>query len=398
MATSAGNHGEAAIPERQRLAEDSRRIRNWKRWGTYLAERQWGTVREDYSADGDVWSHFPHDHARSRAYRWGEDGLLGWCDRQGRLCFALALWNGHDPILKERLFGLAGSEGNHGEDVKEEYFYLDATPTHSYCKALYKYPQRAFPYVQLIEESRRRGREQPEYELADTGIFEGGRYFDVFVEYCKAGPEDTLIQVTAHNRGPEPAPLHLLPTLWFRNTWSWGRTGEGYGERPRISHAEQGGLLAEHPELLRYRLVLEPLPAARLRALFTDNETNVARLYGGKNKLPHVKDAFHEVVVRGKQDAVDPARRGTKAAFWCETTVPAGQAVVLRLRLCPEADLPKSPFGAGFGRTFARAVREADQYYNSLYPPELTDDERRLARQAAAGLLWSKQFFHYSVR
>jgi hypothetical protein len=397
MATNAGNHGEAT-PERQRLAEDARRIRNWKRWGTYLPERQWGTVREDYSADGDVWNHFPHDHARSRAYRWGEDGLLGWCDRQGRLCFALALWNGHDPILKERLFGLTGSEGNHGEDVKEEYFYLDATPTHSYCKALYKYPQRAFPYVQLIEENRRRGREQPEYELADTGIFEGGRYFDVFVEYCKAGPEDTLIQITAHNRGPEPAPLHLLPTLWFRNTWSWGRTGEGYSDRPRIQHAEQGGLLAEHQSLLRYRLVLESLSAVRLRTLFTDNETNLARLFGGKNKVPHVKDAFHELIVRGKQDAVDPARRGTKAAFWCEATVPAGQAVVLRLRLCPEADLPKSPFGAGFGKTLARAVREADQYYDGLYPPGLTDDERRIARQTAAGLLWSKQFFHYSVR
>jgi hypothetical protein len=246
--------------EDERLDEDARRVRNWKRWGPYLSERQWGTVREDYSAAGDSWSSFPHEEAPSRAYRWGEDGLLGITDRECRLCFALALWNGRDPILKERLFGLTGPQGNHGEDVKEQYFYLDATPTHSYLKALYKYPQAEFPYARLVEESRRRSRRESEVELLDTGVFDGERYFDVFVEYAKASPDDILVRLTVANRGPEPAALHVLPTLWFRNTWSWGRTSEGYGPKPRISHVGDATLLAEHETLGRFRLVCGPGP------------------------------------------------------------------------------------------------------------------------------------------
>ncbi|TMA85852.1 MAG: hypothetical protein E6J77_11580 [Deltaproteobacteria bacterium] len=242
---------QAKTLEERRLEEDARRERNWKRWGPYLAERQWGTVREDYSPDGTSWDYFPHDHARSRAYRWGEDGLLGLTDREGRLCFALALWNERDPILKERLFGLTGPEGNHGEDVKECYFYLDATPTHSYLKALYKYPQREYPYAWLVEENRRRGKNDAEFELVDTGVFDDGRYFDVTAEYAKASPEDLLVRVTLANRGPDAAPLHVLPTLWFRNTWSWGRTGEGYWPKPRLARAGDGTIVAEHASLGR---------------------------------------------------------------------------------------------------------------------------------------------------
>ncbi|HSS45618.1 MAG TPA: glucosidase, partial [Thermoanaerobaculia bacterium] len=271
--------------EAERLAEDASRKRNWKRWGPYLSERQWGTVREDYSADGSCWDYFPHDHARSRVYRWGEDGLLGICDREGRLGFALALWNGRDPILKERLFGLTGPEGNHGEDVKECYFFLDSPPTHSYMKALYKYPQAQFPYAWLLTENRRRTREDPEFELPDTGIFDENRYFDVFAEYAKASPDDIAIRITVCNRGPEAAPLTVLPTLWFRNTWSWGRTGEGYWPKPRIT-AQGQALLADHASLGRFRLESDRSPVDPL-FLFTENETNVARLFGGANPTPH---------------------------------------------------------------------------------------------------------------
>jgi hypothetical protein len=328
--------------EAARLAEDAARQRYWKRWGPYLSERQWGTVREDYSAHGNPWNYFPHEHARSRAYRWGEDGLLGICDAKCRLSFALALWNGRDPILKERLFGLTGPEGNHGEDVKECYFYLDATPTHSYLKALYKYPQLEFPYAQLVEENARRGSRDPEFELLDTGVFDERRYFDVFAEYAKAGPEDILIRLTIENRGPDAAPLRLLPTLWFRNTWSWGREGEGHHAKPRLFAAGDGRAVeAEHETLGRYRLEIEAAddaPAPGL--LFTENETNAARLFGAANPGPCVKDAFHEAVVHGRDDAVNPARTGTKAAFDYTLEVPAGGKRVVRLRLFRAEDEP----------------------------------------------------------
>src|SRR5581483_6333159 len=274
-------------PESRRLERDARRAENWKRWGPYLAERQWGTVREDYSADGTVWDYLPHDHARSRAYRWGEDGIAGISDRHQFICFALALWNGRDPILKERLFGLTGPEGNHGEDVKECYFYLDATPTHSYLKALYKYPQREFPYARLVEETRRRDKTDGELELVDTGVFDGDRYFDVTVEYAKAAPDDIAIRVTIANRGPDAATLHVLPTLWFRNTWAWGRTGEGYWPKPTLGRAADGTIIAEHASVGRFRLSAD----AGGTALFTDNETNVARVFGAPSAPSYVKDA-----------------------------------------------------------------------------------------------------------
>src|SRR5829696_8725959 len=280
-----------ADAEAARLAEDASRAQHWKRWGPYLAERQWGTVREDYSEDGNVWGYFPHDHARSRAYRWGEDGLLGICDRQARLCFALALWNGRDPILKERLFGLTGPEGNHGEDVKEAYFYLDSTPTHSYLKALYKYPQRAFPYAQLVEENGRRGRGEREYELADTGVFADGRYFDVVAEYAKASPDDVLIRLSISNRGPDDAPLDLLPTLWFRNTWAWGHDSGEHVAKPQLRRGGDARIVAEHATLGRFVLDVDD-SGAEPELLFTENATDVARLFGGTNATPWTKDAF----------------------------------------------------------------------------------------------------------
>ena len=335
--------------EAERLAEDTRRERNWKRWGPYLAERQWGTVREDYSADGNVWEYFSHDQARSRAYRWGEDGLLGITDRQGRLCFALALWNGRDPILKERLFGLTGPEGNHGEDVKEAYFYLDSTPTHSYLKALYKYPQAEFPYERLVRTNRERGKAEPEFELADTGVFDDQRYFDVFAEYAKADTDDILIRVTVANRGPEAATVHLLPTLWFRNTWSWGREGEGYWPKPAIRRSGPAGLVAEHMGLGRYTLDADaPEAGPPAGQLFTDNETNLGRLFGAPNPQPYVKDAFHRAIVEGDGSAVNPAGEGTKAAFHYVLTVPAGGERIVRLRLRQAAGTPSASFGQGF--------------------------------------------------
>jgi hypothetical protein len=382
--------------ELTRLAEDARREKNWKRWGPYLSERQWGTVREDYSELGHPWDYFPHDHARSRAYRWGEDGLFGLTDREGRLCFALALWNGRDPILKERLFGLTGPEGNHGEDVKECYFYLDSTPTHSWMKALYKYPQAAYPYAWLIEENRRRGRADSEFELADTGIFDENRYFDVFVEYAKASPNDVLIRITAANRGPDTAPLHLLPTLWFRNTWSWGRTGEGYWRKPRISREAGGSLLAEHASLGRFRLDVESTPVEPT-FLFTENETNVARLFGSRNPQPYVKDAFHDYLVAGRGEAVNPEEVGTKAAARYFVEVPGGGEVSIRLRLSSEEEVSPDAFGAGFEPVFGDRRREAESFYESKLPAGLTEEERRVARQAYGGLLWSKQFYHFAV-
>ena len=376
--------------ERERVAQDARREKNWKRWGPYLAERQWGTVREDYSADGSCWEYFPHDHARSRAYRWGEDGLLGICDREGRMCFAIALWNGRDSILKERLFGLTSHEGNHGEDVKECYFYLDSTPTHSYMKALYKYPQAEFPYKWLVEENHRRGRETTEFELLDTGVFNESRYFDVFVEYAKADTDDILIRITVANRGPEPAKLDLLPTLWFRNSWSWGRVGEGYWPKPKLSLVGENRIPAEHASLGKFQLEFD----AGAKVLFTENETNIERLYGVPNGSPYVKDSFHDYVIHGRQEAVNPQCVGTKAAAHYRMEIPAGASRAVHLRLTaaqgsgPEAARMPIP-------VFEQRIQEADDFYHDMLP--VSEPSRTIARQAYAGLLWTKQFFHYAV-
>jgi hypothetical protein len=379
--------------EAERLREAQARRVHWKRWGPYLADRQWGTVREDYSPYGTAWDYFPHDQARSRTYRWGEDGLLGISDNHQRLCFALALWNEKDPILKERLFGLTGSEGNHGEDVKEYYFYLDATPTHSYMKALYKYPQAEFPYGRLVEENRRRGRRDPELELIQTGVFDDNRYFDVFVEYAKADVNDVLIRITAVNRGPDPASLHLLPTLWARNTWAWD---EG-APRPRLKRAgapESGYIAIDHPALDEgFRLYYQGAP----ELLFTENDTNTERLFGAPNPAPYVKDAFHEYLVRGRTDAVNPAQEGTKAAASYRLDLAPSETAVVRLRLTNRA-LPKDGLGPEFERIFADRLREADEFYASVIPERLTGDENRVMRQALAGMLWSKQWFHYDVK
>ena len=392
---------QARDAETIRLAEDASRQHNWKRWGPYLAERQWGTVREDYSVNGDCWNYFPHDHARSRAYRWGEDGLMGICDREGRLCFAVALWNGRDPILKERLFGLTNPQGNHGEDVKECYFYLDSSPTHSYMKGLYKYSQREFPYQQLVEENGHRSGADPEFELIETGTFDDDRYFDVQVEYAKAGPDDILIRITASNRGPDAAQLHVLPTLWFRNTWSWGRTSEGYWRRPMIRRLDASTLTAQHESFGTFRLDVEPLRGAKPEFLFTENETNVARLFGGHNPTPYVKDAFHERVIHHRLDAVNPNHHGTKAAAQYRLDVPAGGQTTIRLRLTAERDVPADaswqPFGEEFDRIFASRIAETNEFYSHHLPQGATEEQNNIMRQAYAGLLWSKQFFHYIV-
>ena len=372
----------------------------WKKWGPYLSERQWGTVREDYSENGNAWDYFTHDQARSRAYRWGEDGLAGICDDHQVLCFAVALWNGRDPILKERAFGLTNSEGNHGEDVKEYYFYLDSTPTHSYMKYLYKYPQAAFPYVDLVETNRRRGKQDLEYELLDTGVFEGDRYFDVFVEYAKDGPEDLLIKISVVNRGPETAQLHVLPTLWFRNTWSWA----GGGPKPilrRIQGTEGNMIAAHHTDplfqesLSDYYLYCEGEP----QLLFTENETNHERLFGGTNALPYVKDGINDFVVHGSQGTVNPAEFGTKASAHYGLTVAGGQTQVLRMRLSnADPSVMRSAF-KDFDRIFDERIREADEFYDSITPPAIKTDEdrKRVMRQALAGMLWSKQYFYYDV-
>jgi hypothetical protein len=393
MTTTARDDGDA---ERSRLAEDERREKNWKRWGPYLSERQWGTVREDYSQYGGAWEYFSHDQSRSRAYRWGEDGLLGICDRQARLCFALALWNERDAILKERLFGLTGPEGNHGEDVKELYYYLDATPTASYLKALYKYPQAAYPYTELLDENRKRGRNAPEYELVDTGVFDESRYFDVFVEYAKASPDDVLVRVTVANRGPESAPIHVLPTLWFRNTWAWGRQGEGHTACPRISRSGSAAMLASHEQLGDLNLYLDASPGVP-ELLFTNNETNTSKLFKTPARTPFAKDAFHERIVAGRAHAVSPEGFGTKAAGHYRLVLPAGGQVVLRARLVAVPEDRHDPFGADFDAVFTARKHEADGFYASILPEGATAEERAVARQAYAGLVWSKQFYHYAV-
>jgi hypothetical protein len=387
--------------EHDRLAESREQKAPWKKWGPYLSERQWGTVREDYSEGGNAWDYFSHDQARSRAYRWGEDGLAGISDDRQRLCFALALWNGKDPIVKERLFGLTNSEGNHGEDVKEYYFYLDSTPTHSYMKYLYKYPQAAFPYADLVETNRRRGRNEFEYELLDTGVFDQDRYFDVFVEYAKASAEDLLIEVTVHNRGPEPAELHVLPTLWFRNQWSW----HAAADRPTLEQTEatpaRSVVKAVDGELGERYLYC----AGEVPLLFTENETNTQRIFGVPNPSPYVKDGINDHIVHGLNGVVNPDKQGTKVAAHYRVTVGPGECQVVRLRLCDRAPAALaqgdgaggSPFGGGFEEVMQSRRKEADEFYAAITPPSLGADAANVFRQALAGMLWSKQFYHYDV-
>jgi hypothetical protein len=382
-------------PEQQRLAAARDPRTPWKKWGPYLSERQWGTVREDYSDSGNAWDYFSHDQSRSRAYHWGEDGLAGISDDRQQLCFALALWNGKDPILKERLFGLTNSEGNHGEDVKEYYFYLDSTPTHSYLKYLYKYPQAAYPYDQLVRTNRNRSRSEFEYELLNTGVFDQNRYFDVFVEYAKESPEDILIQISVHNRGPEAAEIHLLPTLWFRNRWSWGR------ENPRpVLQALPGlpGVLrANNKDLGERHLYC----SGSTKLLFTENESNTKNLFGGENRTPFVKDGINNFIVHGQTLAVNPELTGTKAAAHYRVTIPAGKCEVVRLRLSDVApDALTRAYGPGhgaFGSHFDEVLQarrdEADEFYSSVIPPSLNADAANVMRQALAGMMWSKQFY-----
>jgi hypothetical protein len=382
--------------EERRLVESRERTKHWKRWGPYLSERAWGTVREDYGATGDAWDYLPHDHARSKAYRWNEDGIGGICDRHQLLCFALGLWNGRDPILKERLFGLTGNEGNHGEDVKEYYFYLDSTPTHSYMKFLYKYPHAEFPYAKLIEANRQRGKDEPEYELLETGLFDDSRYFDVFVEYAKADVEDILVRITAINRGPERASIHLLPTLWYRNTWSWQedsprpRLAEIRGERPGTRVVE-----AFHEQLGRRWLSIEQPDSL----LFTENDSNVDRLYGALNPSPFVKDGIGRFVVHGESGAVNPEGFGTKVAAYFARELGPGEAATVRLRLTDDGSVAGADgFGAEFDREFTDRIAEADEFYASVTPDALSPDAKSVMRQAFAGLMWSKQFYHYIVK
>ena len=384
--------------EQQRLQASADREVHWKRWGPYLSERQWGTVREDYSANGDAWDYFPHDHARSRAYRWGEDGIAGFCDRHQHICFALALWNEKDPILKERLFGLTNFEGNHGEDVKEYYYYLDAIPTNCYLKYLYKYPQAAFPYDQLRIENKKRTRLEPEYELIDTGVFNESRYFDVFVEYAKATFEDIVIRITAWNRGPESARLHLLPTLWFRNRWDWGDPYDPPEAQLIAGPAGTQTIALDEFHYGKRWLIAEGAP----EMLFTNNETNMERLYQAKSRTPFVKDAFHRYLIEGEHGAVNPAMKGTKAAGHYSAEIAPGKSWTVRLRLMdsnPSDPLspPKDYFGAAFEAWFDKRKQEADEFYDQRAPKGISDDARLVQRQALAGLIWGKQSYHYDV-
>ncbi len=376
----------------------------WKKWGPYLSERQWGTVREDYSKDGSAWDYFSHDQARSRAYRWGEDGIAGISDDKQQLCFALALWNGKDPIIKERLFGLTNREGNHGEDVKEYYFYLDSTPTHSYMKYLYKYPQRAYPYDDIVAKNGKRPQTEPEYELLDTGVFDDNRYFDVFVEYAKAGPEDVLIQIRVHNRGPDAAEIHILPTLWFCNDWAL-RIAAKRARKPLLKQAAAPTgtclIAAAHPKLGGRYLYCEGTPAL----LFTENMTNMERLFGKRNRSPYVKDGINNYLVGGKEGMVNPEKKGTKAAAHYRLNVGAGQSTVVRLRLTDQHSAAKSrkaagnivPFGPGFDKIMALRLKEADEFYASVIPQSVSTDAANVMRQALAGMLWSKQYYYFNA-
>ena len=385
--------------EHERLEQDRLRTVYWKRWGPYLSERAWGTVREDYSANGTAWDYLPHDQARSKAYRWGEDGIAGICDRHQYICFALALWNGRDPILKERLFGLTGEEGNHGEDVKEYYYYLDNTPTHGYMKYLYKYPQAAYPYDQLVVVNRQRGRSDPEYELIDTGVFDNDRYFDVFVEYAKASPEDILARITVINRAPEAAELDLLPTLWFRNTWSW----QANSPRPLLQQDEHQATSEAYPYTVvkaeqdyygQRWLYCDDTPTL----LFTENETNLERLYGVPNTSPYVKDSINNYIVHSRQEAVNPAQVGTKVAAHYHLTLAAGSSRTIQLRLSDKAPSELLPFGEAFEEMFHQNIQEADEFYVTVIPESLSEDAASVQRQAFAGMLWSKQFYYYDIK
>ncbi len=369
-------------PESLRICDDRIKRSNWKLWGPYLSERQWGTVREDYSEKGEAWESFPREQASTRAYRWGEDGLMGWCDRHGQLCFSVTLWNEQDDILKERLFGLTNHEGNHGEDVKELYYYLDSTPTHSFARSLYKYPQHKFPYQDLIAENKRRGRLDPEYEIEDTGVFSENHFFDIETTYCKSGPEDLLIEIKATNRGPDTAPLVLLPTLWFRNTWSWGREGEDMTARPEIKLNQDGFLETQHEQLPAYQLAFEDDP----ELWFTDNETNL-------------KDAFSRYLLNDEKEALSPDKKGTKSAAYYRREVEPGKSAVIRMRLsrCDQVPAPDALFGDGFSAIVADRNKEADQFYHSRIPDNISAEDKLIMRQAFAGLLWSKQFYHLIV-
>jgi len=382
-------------PEHRRLEQARTGETAWKLWGPYLSERQWGTVREDYSSNGDAWNYFTHDQARSRAYRWGEDGIAGICDERQRVCLALALWNGADPILKERMFGLSNGEGNHGEDVKEYWFYLDSTPTHSYLKCQYKYPQRAFPYEDLVSTNAGRSRQEMEYELLDTGVFDADRYFDVVVEYAKAAPDDVLMLVTAYNRGPAPATLHLLPTLWFRNTWSWGDAVP----KPTMVAVGDGSVRVVHHELGELRLTAD----ASAQLLFCDNDTNNERLFGTPNASPYVKDGVNDYVVSGAQGTVNPDRTGTKLAVHHVLEIPPGDSAEVRLRLAAtggggaDTGAGGQRLGPGFDGVMSSRRTEADEFYATVIPPALTPDQAMVMRQALAGLLWGKQYYEYDV-
>jgi hypothetical protein len=380
-----------------RLEKTTKKKEDWKLWGPYVSDRAWGTVREDYSADGSAWEYLPFSQSHAKAYRWNEDGIAGICDRQQRLCFAPAFWNGRDPVLKERYFGLTGNEGNHGEDVKEYYYYLDSTPTHCHMKMLYKYPQSAFPYDGLREENRRRDKSQPEYELIDTGIFDDDRYFDIVVEYAKAGPEDMCIRITAHNRGPEAAPLHLLPTVWFRNTWSW----KGKVEKPSMKAGDDGAVHISGTSLGEY--VLEAGGAPEL--LFCENETNYKKLYGGENKSAYAKDGINEFVVNGDVSAVSPEKKGTKAAAHYILNIDGGGSETVYLRLSIAKGMSgntakreeQEAFAGECEEVFSARSAEAEEFYKGIIPENLSEDARNVMRQSLGGMLWSKQFYHYDV-
>ena len=387
LSTQAGTAKPSTNSEQNRLAEAAQQQKPWRRWGTYLSERQWGTVREDYSADGSAWDYFSHDHARSRAYRWGEDGIAGFCDEKETLCLSLALWNGKDPILKERLFGLTNGQGNHGEDVKELYYYLDATPTCSYARMLYKYPQAPFPYQRLVDENRRRGLNDPEFELIDTGIFDDDRYFDVFVEYAKADVDDVLMRITVYNRAPEAAELVILPQVWFRNTWSWGRDPA----KPKLSQAGPAQILASHPTLGEYRVDVDSPESL----LFTENETNALRVFGSGDGKGFFKDAFHEYLIRGSKEAVNPQQQGTKAAALYRLKLASGATAALRLRM--RASAAKSEPWTDYERVFAERIRDADGFYSEVHSGIADEDARRVQRQALAGMLWNRQCYHYNI-
>lgn len=374
------------VAEQNRLNEARETGVPWKKWGPYLSERQWGTVREDYSDNGDAWNYFTHDQSRSRAYRWGEDGMGGISDDKQQLCFALSLWNERDPILKERMFGLTNNEANHGEDVKEYYFYVDSTPTHSYMKYLYKYPQREYPYRDLIEKNQARSREELEYELLDTGVFDEDRYFDVFVEYAKNGPEDILIRINVHNRGPDAAQIRILPTLWFRNTWSWGDDDQ----KPSLQIATPNTIQAVHKNLGEYWLYCD----GSAELLFTENESNAQLLWGTPNTSPYTKDAFHSYIVSGRKEAVNPAKKGTKAAAHYALNIPGGGSQTINLRLT--ASKVDTPFNC-FEKIFTRLISDADEFYKKIAPSSLNEDERRVHRQALAGMLWSKQYYYFDL-